>query len=327
MSHLRIALFCVPILLAVPVASAQSQASPQLAESGELTAKVVQLYRAGKFEEALPLAKKALSLAENAVGKNDSHLFALLINLGDLYVATVDYDAAKSSFARALTIAQANFKSDDVRIARPLDELALVAALKGDYKGSAEFYLRSLEIKSKALKPDDVEIARANFSLADAFSKAHDFEKATDYYKEAVRLYDQLGESYNTELVQVLRRYLVVLLTQEKKDEAVAVQTRLTKLSGETGVIEGGVLNGSAVKLVQPPYPPVARAANASGQVAVVVVIDETGKVISAFAISGHPLLQAAAIAAAKASKFTPTLLSGAPVKVRGTIIYNFVAW
>jgi outer membrane biosynthesis protein TonB len=48
--------------------------------------------------------------------------------------------------------------------------------------------------------------------------------------------------------------------------------------------------------------------------------------VISAHAVSGHPLLQAAAVGAARASKFTPTKLSGQPVKVSGVIIYNFVA-
>ena len=56
------------------------------------------------------------------------------------------------------------------------------------------------------------------------------------------------------------------------------------------------------------------------------VMIDENGNVMSAHAVSGHPLLQAAAVAAARASKFTPTKLSGQPVKVNGVIIYNFVA-
>jgi protein TonB len=60
--------------------------------------------------------------------------------------------------------------------------------------------------------------------------------------------------------------------------------------------------------------------------VQVQVLIDENGNVISATAVSGHPLLRAAAQAAAHASKFTPTKLSGQPVKVSGVIIYNFVA-
>lgn len=90
--------------------------------------------------------------------------------------------------------------------------------------------------------------------------------------------------------------------------------------------ISGGVLNGKAVRLVTPPYPAIARSAHASGAVQVQVLIDESGNVVSAHAVSGHPLLQAAAVAAARASKFTPTKLSGQPVKVNGVIIYNFVA-
>lgn len=90
--------------------------------------------------------------------------------------------------------------------------------------------------------------------------------------------------------------------------------------------ISGGVLNGKAVRLVTPPYPAIARSAHASGSVQVQVLIDENGNVVSAHAVSGHPLLQGAAVAAARASKFTPTKLSGQPVKVNGVIIYNFVA-
>jgi protein TonB len=90
--------------------------------------------------------------------------------------------------------------------------------------------------------------------------------------------------------------------------------------------ISGGVLNGKAVHLVQPSYPQIARSAHASGTVVVQVLIDENGTVISAHAVSGHPLLQAVAVAAARASKFSPTKLSGQPVKVNGVIQYNFVA-
>ena len=88
----------------------------------------------------------------------------------------------------------------------------------------------------------------------------------------------------------------------------------------------GGVMNGKAVYLVQPSYPPIARQAHASGLVVVQVLIDENGHVIAAHATSGHPLLQSAAVAAARASKFSPTKLSGQPVKVTGTVQYNFVA-
>lgn len=88
--------------------------------------------------------------------------------------------------------------------------------------------------------------------------------------------------------------------------------------------ISGGVVNSKATNLVKPPYPPAARAVNASGAVNVQVTIDENGSVISASATSGHPLLRDAAVRAARSSKFSPTLLSGQAVKVTGVIVYNF---
>ncbi|HEY0378471.1 MAG TPA: energy transducer TonB [Pyrinomonadaceae bacterium] len=90
--------------------------------------------------------------------------------------------------------------------------------------------------------------------------------------------------------------------------------------------ISGGVLNGKAISLPKPPYPAIAKAARASGTVTVQVTIDESGKVISARAVGGHPLLQQAAVQAAYGARFSPTQLSGQPVKVTGVITYNFVA-
>jgi len=89
--------------------------------------------------------------------------------------------------------------------------------------------------------------------------------------------------------------------------------------------IESGVVNGKAVSLPQPPYPLIAKFARAEGTVDVQVLIDERGNVLEASAVTGHPLLRGTAAAAALRAKFTPTLLSGKPVKVTGIITYNFV--
>lgn len=90
-------------------------------------------------------------------------------------------------------------------------------------------------------------------------------------------------------------------------------------------VLAGGVLNGKATSLPMPAYPEPAKAVRAIGTVVVEVTIDENGDVISARAMSGHPLLRAASVDAAREAKFAPTRLSGQPVKVSGLITYNFV--
>jgi TonB family protein len=90
--------------------------------------------------------------------------------------------------------------------------------------------------------------------------------------------------------------------------------------------ITSGVLNGRALALPHPAYPPIARSAHASGTVVVQVTIDEAGNVMTAHAVSGHPLLQAACVAAAKEARFSPTKLCDEAVRVTGVITYIFAA-
>ena len=94
--------------------------------------------------------------------------------------------------------------------------------------------------------------------------------------------------------------------------------------SGPLKPISGGILNGKALSLPAPMYPEIAKRARTMGVVEVEVVIDTNGRVISAKAVKGPSLLQQAAEQAAKLAKFTPTLLSGQPVKITGIITYNF---
>src|SRR5215471_3056034 len=83
-------------------------------------------------------------------------------------------------------------------------------------------------------------------------------------------------------------------------------------------------LQDSAVRRVEPVYPPLAKAAGVTGSVVVEVSVDETGVVKEARALSGHPLLKDVAVNAARSWMFAPTRLDGKPVKVIGTITFNF---
>jgi len=88
--------------------------------------------------------------------------------------------------------------------------------------------------------------------------------------------------------------------------------------------VSGGIVNGNAISLPKPQYPDSARAVRASGMVKVAVIISKTGRLISATAISGHPLLRSAAVAAARRAKFRPTIQNGEAVEVAGELVYIF---
>jgi len=94
----------------------------------------------------------------------------------------------------------------------------------------------------------------------------------------------------------------------------------------ETRPLEGGILNSKALSMPAPKYPAEAKRAGASGQVQVKVLIDETGKVISAEAVFGPESLRAAAVEAAKQARFAPAKSNGVPAKVSGILFYEFKA-
>jgi len=78
------------------------------------------------------------------------------------------------------------------------------------------------------------------------------------------------------------------------------------------------------VSLPAPVYPDIARRMRSVGKVEVEVVVDENGKVVSARAISGAGVLRDVAVQAALRARFSPTKLSGQPIKIVGMINYNF---
>lgn len=83
-------------------------------------------------------------------------------------------------------------------------------------------------------------------------------------------------------------------------------------------------LTERVVKWQEPVFPPIARQMRAGGAVVVELTIDEQGKVVSAQIISGHPLLRASLLQAARVWEFKPVLVRGVPVRLAGRITYSF---
>jgi protein TonB len=76
--------------------------------------------------------------------------------------------------------------------------------------------------------------------------------------------------------------------------------------------------------MIQPVYPPVAKAARVQGTVRLSATINREGKITELKVLEGHPLLTAAACAVVEKWRYRPTLLDGEPVEVATEIIVNF---
>ena len=318
---------CVVLALSAHLA-AQTEL-PQLRESRELNTKVIKLFSEAKYDEALPLAKRALELRETALGSTHQDLIPLLSNLGEILKAKRKLGESRAYFQRAFDIAEKAFAEDDIRLAHLADKLGLIAYEQDDKKDASRFFARSLDIKIKVLGADNAEVAPTLYNLAEIYRLRGEYEKAEPLYERLVNIREKSPGKDNVDLQRAVEGYIDTLLALKKSAQVDSVQERINRLFAAQGIVRGGVLNGRALKLVQPEYPLAARVDHASALVRVAIVIGEDGKVLSAKTMNSepvHPALAAAAENAARRSLFTPTYLSGVAVKVSGVIIYRFVA-
>lgn len=129
---------------------------------------------------------------------------------------------------------------------------------------------------------------------------------------------------FRAELEKQVRqaKFTPALLQGEPVEFNCTISYRVSSSSSQT--ISCGVCNSKAVVLPKPEYPASASTVRVSGSVTVHILIDEQGNVEKANVVSGHPLLRAASVKAALQARFEPFLLSNKPVKVSGTLVYNF---
>jgi protein TonB len=88
--------------------------------------------------------------------------------------------------------------------------------------------------------------------------------------------------------------------------------------------ISRGVSAGLLLAPIRPVYPPIAISTRTEGVVIIEAIISKSGRIESAHATSGPPLLRNAALDAIRNARYSPYLLNGAPTEVETTITVNF---
>jgi CHAT domain-containing protein/Tfp pilus assembly protein PilF len=168
----------IVFLLAVPTLSH----SQTLEEANTLESKVLELYTAGKYEEAIPFAQHSLVIRENILGLNHDQVAESLNDLAALYKKIGRSADAEQLYKRAVAIEEKVLNPDDPRHAKTLHNLALLYEDQGRYADAERLYSRSLAIYEKAFGSDHPDVAAQLNDLADVY-------KAQGRHADAERLY------------------------------------------------------------------------------------------------------------------------------------------
>lgn len=317
-----------PALRATPPSTNQNTASgPALAEATRLSLTVVELFNERKFDEALPLAKRALELSETALGPDHEMVQGALLNLAEIYTAKKRYGEAQKLVERLLKTYEKAVGPDDAGAAVLLDKLAFLNYMQGVYSKSETAYKRALAIREKAFGHNNAEYAASLNSLAEFYRFTGEFQKAQPLYEQALELRGKLLGSEHPAYLKTIQNYRCLLFQTHQVEKQKDFEKKVIEAQGaRVAGIDGGVLNGRALTLPKPSYPDEARRVRAHGTVIIQVTIDEQGSVIEAKDLcGGDPLLVGPSLESARRARFTATKLSGQPVKVTGVITYNFV--
>jgi TonB family protein len=299
--------------------------SLELEEAARLSGQVLALFTEKKFEEALGLAKQALEIREKVLGQDHESVASSLDSIADIYVAQEKYGAAEPLYRRSLAILEKKWGPESKNLTSTIESLALVRFALRDNGGAEKLYSRSLAIKEKALGPDDPGTGRILETMGVFYERIEKPARAAEFFKRSLAVKEkELGPNH-PDLIETLFNCACAYVAANKASDAKPYQLRAASIEESLPSIKRGfVLQGSAILKVDPEYPPEARRARVSGKVVVEVTVDECGRVIAARALSGHVDLVEGAIKAARQWRFTRTKLGGRPVKVIGTITFNF---
>lgn len=317
----------VTTLLLSSLYNQSQQESPELKEASELSVSVVKLFKQEKFDEAMPLAKRALEIRERLLPPNDPMVLTALGNLGNLYNAKSDYKAAKKVFERLLPMQEQQFGPNDLKLAPTLERLAVLYYRERNTSKTEAMYQRALAIRENAFGPDHAEVANSLSALAHFYRLSNKYDLALNAYRRALSIHSR--RSQWDEAAFERARHGMSCVAYETRNDAIFKELKVFQEQFAPGIDfpePMDTVNGKAIDLPKPGYPSEARALRLSGMVVIKVEINEKGKVTSAKDMcQGPPFLTGASIDAAMQARFSPTFLNGQPMKVTGVIQYNFV--
>ena len=112
-----------------------------------LNQKVMELYKAGRYQEALPLARRVLEIREKARKAEYPDIAASLNNLALLYKTMGAYEQALPLYLRALQITEKALGPEHPDTATLVNNLAVLYRAMGAYEQALPLYQRALQIR------------------------------------------------------------------------------------------------------------------------------------------------------------------------------------
>jgi tetratricopeptide (TPR) repeat protein len=219
---------------------APAQPEPEPVEVTTLEADIARLSRERRFDEAIPLAERLLSIQEKALGPDHPGIIKPLNDLALLYQATGDYTNAEALFERVLDITTAARGPRDPAVAVTVNNLGMLYWEQGDRARAVKFVEKALEIWQSSLGPDDPKVAVALENLAAIYRNSGDSERAEALYEKALAIWDKRSDPDTDQRLDALRALSAIRRDDGDYERAAALSQRVLEITEKArGAVDG----------------------------------------------------------------------------------------
>jgi TonB family protein len=312
------AILTILLLLCAPAIYAQTDDRQALKE---LNQNLVAAYNLRDYDGALKYGRQALDLSLKVFGGGNPETAVAYSNLGAIYREKRKYGEAIENYEKALDIYWASEPKSGKELAKTYEDLAVSYASAEKKKEAEENFLKALDATERVYGKESRETLGMTLAAA-RFYAGVNLDKSDELF---LRSYELAAKIFGKDSEEVGR------ITDARMCVNVGSPARQKKFDFSKKTLletdDGGILNGKALDLPKPDYPPAAKAIRATGTVVVKIWIDEQGNVSKSEAVCGHPLLQSGSRESARKAKFSPPTRNGQPLAIKGYIFYNFLAY
>jgi CHAT domain-containing protein/tetratricopeptide (TPR) repeat protein len=161
-------------------------------EANELDNRVTELYSAGRYSEAIPLAQRALAIREKTLGRDHPDVAQSLNNLAELYNSLGRYADAEPLHQQSLAIREKALGRDHPDVALSLNNLAELYRNQGRFADAEPLYQRALAIREKALDRNHPDVALSLNNLALLYWSQGRYADAEPLYQRSLAIYEKV---------------------------------------------------------------------------------------------------------------------------------------
>ena len=161
-------------------------------EGVKLITEVNRLWRDNQYDQAIPLAERAIEIEKRELGNDAPEVSTALFALANQYNDKGEYDKAEPLFLEALHIREKVYGKDSLSLTGILTNLTSLYGDKGDYDKADAVARRALEIRERELEPDHPLIASVLNNLAIVNHLRGDDVKAATYYQRVLDIREKV---------------------------------------------------------------------------------------------------------------------------------------